>query len=89
MRRTWVPLSVVAVVLLGLVAYGAIGFDTAAQEATPPTDAAALPAPFDEHLAAWNGHDPQRLVALYADEAVVEWKTAGGPVFRGPDEVAG
>ena len=66
-----------------------VGSRVAAQEATPTTDAAALPAPFDELIAAWNGHDPQRLAALYADETVVEWKTAGGPTFRDPDEVAG
>ncbi len=70
-----------AVPLLAL----ALGPRVVAQEATP---AAALPPPLDEVLAAWNAHDPQRLAALYAEDAVVEVRIASNQVFHGPEQVA-
>ncbi len=54
-----------------------------AQEATP----AALPLFFKELVAAWNAHDAQRVVAIYATDAVVEEAVLGSPVRRGSDEI--
>ncbi len=71
------------VLAVPLLAVG-LGPRVTAQEATP----APLPPPLDELLAAWNAHDPQRLAALYAEDAVVDVRIASNQVFRGPDEVA-
>ena len=74
-------LAVAAVLVAGTVL-------AAAQEATPTASPVALPPPLDEIAAAWNAHDPQRIAALYTDDAFVTEEVLGGPTFRGRAEIA-
>jgi steroid delta-isomerase-like uncharacterized protein len=58
----------------------------AAQEASPAASPVALSPLLDEWLAAFNAGDPERLLALYTDDAVWE-EVAIGLEARGPDQI--
>jgi steroid delta-isomerase-like uncharacterized protein len=53
-----------------------------AQIATPE----ALPPALTEWIAGWQAHDPDRVAAIYAEEAVHE-VVATGEIFTGPDAI--
>ena len=84
MGRLSVLVSVLAVAAV-LAAGTALA---AAQDASPAASPVALPPPLDEVAAAWNARDPQRIAALYTDDAVVEEAVLGAPTFRGRAEIA-
>jgi steroid delta-isomerase-like uncharacterized protein len=58
----------------------------AAQEASPAASPAALPPLLDEWVVAFNAGDPERLLALYAEDALWE-EVAIGLAARGPDQI--
>ncbi|MBW3632839.1 MAG: ester cyclase [Chloroflexi bacterium] len=60
-----------------------------AQEATPAIDSSAGPALIEDYLAALNAHEPERVAALYAEDAVVEQAIERGNTFVGRDEIRG
>ena len=65
------------------------GWRTAAEEAGPAASPVAPAALVADYVAALNAHDPDRVAALYAEDAVVEQAVQGGNVFRGRAEIAG
>ncbi len=77
---------VVALFLVGAgLAFG--GGRARSQESSP---AAADPPPIvAAYVEALNAHDPDRVAALYAEDAVVEQAVHDGDVFRGRAEIAG
>jgi steroid delta-isomerase-like uncharacterized protein len=75
----------VSVLVLG-VALNARSVSIAAQEASPVASPAAHSPLIVEWLAAFNAGDPDRLLALYTDDAVFE-EVAIGLVARGPAQI--
>ena len=60
-----------------------------AQEVTPAIDSSAGPVLIEDYLAALNAHEPERVAALYAEDAVVEQAIQNGNTFVGRDEIRG
>lgn len=81
MRRVIAVVSVLAV-----AAALAASTTSAAQEASPAASPAALPPLLAEWLAAFNAGDADRLLALYADDALWE-EPAIGLSARGQDQI--
>ena len=81
MRRLVAVLSVFAV-----AAAFAASPTIAVQEASPTASPPALPPLLAEWLAAFNAGDPDRLLALYADDALWE-EVAIGLAARGPEQI--
>jgi steroid delta-isomerase-like uncharacterized protein len=69
------------------MALAARGLPVAAQEATPPV-AADLPPVLQEFIAAQEARDLNRLLALHAEDAVVE-EVPTGIVYEGRDAIRG
>ena len=65
----------------------AAGFATV-HVADATTSPVAAPALVVDYVAALNAHDPDRVAALYTDDAVVEQAVRDGNVFRGRVEIA-
>ena len=62
----------------------------AAQEATPAvaeSGGAALPAPLDAVVAAWDAHDPDAIAALYHEDAILSEAVIDGPVLDGREAI--
>ena len=57
-----------------------------AQDATPAAASAEIPALLVAWADAWSSHDPEQVVALYAEDAVYEEKPTGS-IARGHDEI--
>ena len=72
--------------VLALVLTASAPLATAAQEVSPAASPAALPPLLEEWLAAFNAGDPDRLLALYTEDALWE-EPAIGLAARGPDEI--
>jgi steroid delta-isomerase-like uncharacterized protein len=62
---------------------------TGAQEATPETGHSPAPALIEDYVTALNAHEPDRVAALYAEDAVVEQAIQSGGTFVGRDEIRG
>ncbi len=60
-----------------------------AQDASPVASPVAVAALIADFVAALNAHDPNRVAALYTDDAVAEQMVRGGGVFRSREEIAG
>ena len=71
---------------LGGVAVALAARGAGAQDATPAASPAALSPLLAEWAAAWSAHDPERLLALYAPDAVYE-EVPTNTVARGHDEI--
>jgi steroid delta-isomerase-like uncharacterized protein len=83
MRRL-IPFVAVLVLAASLTANTATG---AAQEASPAASPSALPSPLlTEWLAAFNAGDPDRLLALYTDDALWE-EVAIGLEAQGQEQI--
>jgi steroid delta-isomerase-like uncharacterized protein len=74
--------TVAAGATLGLLAARPTG--RALGQGTP----VSAPPLIEEWAAAWSSHDPERLLALFADDAMYE-EVAGGLVFQGKEEIGG
>jgi steroid delta-isomerase-like uncharacterized protein len=74
--------AVAAGATMGLLAAGTTA--PALAQGTP----VSAPPLIEEWAAAWSSHDPERLLALFADDAMYE-EVAGGLVFRGKEEIGG
>ena len=84
MRRLSILLSVVVMVLLGVG--GSWGGGITAQDASPQAASGSIPPLPAQWAEAWSSHDPERVVALYAADAVYE-EVPTGSVSRGHDEI--
>ncbi len=78
------PFIVGACLLITVIALPGL---SRAQEATPEIDASTGPALIEEYLAALNAHQPGRVAALYAEDAVVEQAIENGNTFAGREEI--
>ncbi len=81
--------TMIGTVLAGgaVLATGRLG---AAQDATPEaagSGGAALPAPLDAVVAAWDAHDPDAIAALYHEDAVLSEAVIDGPVLEGREAI--
>lgn len=76
------------VMVLILIGVASPAFHTGAQDAPMAATPAAQPPVLEELVAAWNAHDPQRVAALYTEDAVVEVGFAGEIIAEGRDAIA-
>lgn len=74
-------------VLVVAAALGASAWRAVANEAGPAASPVAVPSPVGAFEAALNAHDPGRVAALYAEDAIVEQAVQDGGVFRGREEI--
>ena len=81
--------SVLSAVLATAAALAAGTIVGAAQEASPVASPAAVPPILADYVTGLNAHEPERVAALYAEDAVVEQAVRGGNVFRGRTAIAG
>jgi steroid delta-isomerase-like uncharacterized protein len=84
MRRFSLLGSVVATLLIGMVALGSQP-GAFAQEATPMVAPEMLPPFVQQWVVVW-AEDPSQVATLYSDESVIEY-VASGEVFQGQDEI--
>ena len=79
----------ILVPLLALVAapLGGPALAARAQDASPAASPGALPQIVADHGAAWSSGDPERVAALYADDALFEEVVLGGVVTHTADEL--
>jgi len=82
-------LSLLVAVLAAAVALVMGTWRVVAQDATPAASPVAVPVLIADYVAALNAHDPNRVAALYTDDAVAEQMVRDGGVFRGREEIAG
>jgi steroid delta-isomerase-like uncharacterized protein len=77
---------VIATLLVAAALLGGAG-RAVAQEPGPAASPEAVPTIVAAYVEALNAHDPDRVAALYAEDAVVEQAVSGGHVFHGRAEI--
>jgi steroid delta-isomerase-like uncharacterized protein len=82
MARFWLAIAFVAAALV------AGGVRAVAQDGDPAATPAAEPAIVVAYAEALNAHEPERVAALYAEDATVEQAVRDGNLFRGRAEIA-